>query len=183
MPKTGSHLKPRMTRSSSPSWASTFGEGCRSLDHGRCRPAAPRRRPCACASSHAQNRRIHGSCEDKLMTNARFRLRSKDAPPSGETPFEQGLLLSGGGTAGSPAARTTLSAKVLVVGPCLCSRPGAALLNVVTCSAESPETHHCQRTFVDLRVRSRRSGRGGSEPAHLRVTQVPQLMRLDLDVG
>ena len=53
---------------------------------------------------------------------------------------------------GSPAARTTVSAKVLVVRPCLCSRPGAVLLNVVTCSAESPETHHCQRTFVDLRV-------------------------------
>src|ERR1035438_508674 len=51
-----------------------------------------------------------------------------------------------GGTAGSPAARTSVSVKVLVVRPCICSRPGVALLNVVTCSAESPETHHCQRT-------------------------------------
>jgi len=48
--------------------------------------------------------------------------------------------------------RATSPMNPLVTGRALCSRPGAALLNVGTCSAESPETHHCQRTFVDLRV-------------------------------
>ena len=54
-------------------------------------------------------------------------------------------FLIGWGSVGSLAARTSVSAKVLVVAPRILSRPGAALLNVGTSSSESPETRHCRQ--------------------------------------
>jgi hypothetical protein len=66
-------------------------------------------------------------------------------------------LIGGGGTVGSLAARTSMSTNVLVVSACIRSRPGAALLNVGPCSAESPETRHCHRPSLTFGLPTRRS--------------------------
>ncbi len=64
----------------------------------------------------------------------------------------------GGGSVGCRAARISVCAKVVVDGLCLCSRLGAALLNVAAPRRESPETAPFLRipgTFGFLTRRSR----------------------------
>ena len=62
----------------------------------------------------------------------------KEAPTGRELVRAQLEPNGGGGSIGSRAARTSASAKVLVVAPCIRSRPGAALLSVGAPRCESP---------------------------------------------
>ena len=55
--------------------------------------------------------------------------RKHESPPNGGLSLPIYRMLSGGGTVGYRAAWTSVRAKVLVDGLCICSRMGAALLN------------------------------------------------------
>lgn len=65
---------------------------------------------------------------------------ARDAPTSVSRANQR--FNGGGGYGASSAAQTSTSANVLVAGPCICSRPGAALLNAGAPRSESPETRH-----------------------------------------
>jgi hypothetical protein len=105
-------------------------------------------------SSPATSHRAHPACAcvcrvDKAPRKAPEKLASPRAPDkrnrcSGACVPARGARLTsgrgGGGTVGHRAARASAVANPLVVGLCICSRLGAALLNVAHGQRESPQT-------------------------------------------
>jgi hypothetical protein len=124
---------------------------------------------CATAPCIGQCSQRVSRSREKVPRNPYLRPRpERETAGQAPVPYAQGAPTSvfsgGGGSIGSLAARTSASAKVLVVRPCIRSRLGAVLLSIGDSSPESRETLHRRRPsrpsgYVPGRRRSGRSPR------------------------
>ena len=95
--------------------------------------------------------------QEKAPRNPDLRPRpERETAGQAPVPYAREALTSvsmcGGGSVDSLAARTSASAKVLVGGLCIRSRPCAALLNVAASTLKSRGTRSHSQHHLDLRV-------------------------------